>query len=78
MSRTFIGDLCAHIKPTSPTEKSKYVRIGSAFKDEQDRVTIKLDTLPIPSLNWEGWANVMERKPYEPKAPPLPESDIPF
>lgn len=78
MSRTFIGDLCAQIKPVSPEGKSKYLRIGAAFKDEFDRVVIKIDTLPIAQSNWEGWANVMERKPFEPKAPPVPESDVPF
>jgi hypothetical protein len=79
MSRTFIGDLCAHIKPAHTAEKSKYIRIGAAFKDENGRVSLKIDTIPLSQTNWEGWCNVMERKAFEPPAkPPVEDTDIPF
>lgn len=39
--------------------KKRYVNCGSAFTDEQGRVSIKLDSVPC-SPDWSGWLSLYE------------------
>lgn len=71
MSKRNIGDVCAYVPATQPGAKARYLRVGSAFVDEEtDRLAIKLDTLPLPGAGWDGWLNVFPpRNPGEEQAP---------
>lgn len=69
MSRLdLIGDACAMI-PGKDGGKSTYRKIGTAFTDNQARVVLKIDTLPLFGSGWEGWVNIFERKPQAPSSP---------
>lgn len=61
MSLTKIGDACAHFPPMEPGGKGTYVKIGTAFRDG-DRISFKIDTLPLNMHRWSGWVNVFEDK----------------
>ena len=37
--------------------KKRYVTIGSAFTDDQSRVSIKLDAIPV-SNDWSNWLSL--------------------
>lgn len=68
MTREFIGDACAYIKQPGG-EKAKYYRIGSAYRDGE-RISIKIDTLPLSGIGWDGWVNVFRRDAGErPRTP---------
>lgn len=87
MSKILLGDACAHM--LSPNTKTKYIKIGAAFRDsDTGNVSVKVDTLPIDSRSghsWSGWINIFERasgpenkaakKPYSYDDP---NDDIPF
>ena len=79
MSLEFIGDACAFIiaKP-----KNKYPRIGAAFKDSNDgRIAIKLDSLPLSDVAWDGWINIFPPKTGQERAKwndPIKDDDCPF
>jgi len=79
-AKVFFGDVCAYV-PGPRLEKANYHRIGAAFRDG-DRISIKIDTFPIPQSGWQGWCNIFPRasgsRPPADEPPPLPESDIPF
>jgi len=85
MSRTILGDACAFI-PGKNGEKNRYLKLGLAMKDDSGRLSLKLDTLPLPGSDWEGWINVFEREPAAipvrtapPRyAPDDLDDDIPF
>ncbi len=85
MSKEFFGDVCAHCPPQGSREKAMYPRIGSAFKDG-DRISLKLDCLPLDSAGWSGWVNIFPRdlSDHNPRAKPksalqeLMDDDIPF
>ena len=67
MSKEFIGDACAYIPAADRSSKTQYPRIGVAFCDTEDgRISIKLDTLPLPGANWSGWINIFPRDKSEP------------
>lgn len=80
MSKTHLGDVCAHMKIGAD---SKYVKIGSAFSDD-NRISLKIDSLPIPATGWTGWLNVFPRRDAaspasSPSERPYPDEDeIPF
>ena len=57
MSRRILGDACAYIRKQGDA-KAIYRKIGVAFIDDQDRISLKLDTLPIPGDGWVGWVNI--------------------
>lgn len=40
-----------------------WTRVGSFLEKENGKYSIKLDA--IPTGNWDGWLNVVERKPKE-------------
>jgi len=89
MALTLMGDACAHIPAHANNGKSAYRQIGKAFRDG-DRISIKIDTLPLPGCGWEGWVNIFPiREPLGPVpafAGPIPpttriiprDDDIPF
>ena len=63
-------------------EKKRYQKCGAAFTDDQGRISIKLEALPI-STDWTGWIGLYEPRdeqqapPAPPAADPLNE-DVPF
>jgi len=75
MSKTFIGDVCGHCPGKGADGKAAYPRMGSAFKDG-DRISIKIDTIPLPSTGWSGWVNIFPRTAGKP--PVVAEDDVPF
>lgn len=84
MSRELLGDACAYMKK-SGAEKASYRKIETAFKDEQGRISVVLDTLPLPHSGWEGWINVFPtsetavgKKPVKQNYSADFEDDIPF
>lgn len=42
-------------------KKKRYTNVGSAFTDDQGRISIKLDCVPV-TPEWSGWLSL-----YEPK-----------
>lgn len=87
MSKTLIGDAVAYCKPPG-MEKALYVKMGTAFLDDDGRMSLKIDALPLPSASWTGWVNIFDRKKGAapaslspgPGKPPVevPDDDIPF
>ncbi|GAT33267.1 hypothetical protein TSACC_21680 [Terrimicrobium sacchariphilum] len=74
----------------SGAKKKRYITVGAAFTDDQGRVSIKLESVPV-SPEWSGWLSLypVERNgngqqrqspPRTPKPAPLDddEDDIPF
>lgn len=51
------GTVSAHI-PSTLSKDSHYVRVGVAFIDDEGRMVIKLDSMPLPTSNWQGWLNI--------------------
>ena len=39
--------------------KKRYSKIGAAFTDDQGRISLKLDTVPV-SPDWSGWLSLYE------------------
>lgn len=35
----------------------RYIPIGRLLTDENGRISLKIDTLPLPSVDWKGWVN---------------------
>ena len=80
-------------KDQSGEEKKRYITVGSAFTDEEGRISIKLDACPV-SPEWSGWLSLypVENRPRQqqapqrqqpapkprPAAPPRDDDDIPF
>jgi len=72
-------------------EKKRYANCGSAFTDDQGRISIKLDTIPV-SPDWSGFLSLypVENNRQHPQAerprqqqrtqsqPPMENDDIPF
>jgi len=42
-------------------KKKRYLNVGSCFQNEQGRMSIKLDAIPV-GQDWSGWVSL-----YEPK-----------
>jgi hypothetical protein len=61
MSKEFLGDACAYLAPEKAGEKAKYPRIGAAFRDGE-RISVKIDSLPLASSGWQGWINIFPRE----------------
>lgn len=62
-AKKLIGDACAYIPGQGKDGKVAYPRIGLVFQDSGDkRLSIKIDTLPLPGSGWTGWVNVFERR----------------
>lgn len=63
--KTLLGDVCAHCIRQDGV--SAYPRIGIAFVErdrddpEQQRISLKIDTLPIATAGWTGWINIFKR-----------------
>lgn len=78
MSKIFIGDACAYI-PAKGTQKAKYPKIGAAFRDDKDdRISLKIDSIPIATSGWEGWLNVFPPKTSTATRPKMPGDDKPY
>lgn len=57
MSKEILGDACAYIAPAIRGGKARHLKLGTAMQDG-DRLSLKLDTLPLPGSGWEGWINI--------------------
>jgi hypothetical protein len=44
-------------KDRDGNEKKRYATCGTAFTDDEGRVSIKLDTIPV-SPDWSGWLSL--------------------
>ncbi len=55
----YIGPVKASCKPPN-TDKLIFIKVGSHFEDEQDRVIIKIDAFPAPHMNWNGFLNLYD------------------
>jgi hypothetical protein len=82
--KTLLGYVSAYI-PKTPTMKAQYNKVGVAFTDDDGRISIKLDSIPIAGGGWAGWLNIFppNEKDSRPKAkdggPPFEgDDDIPF
>lgn len=51
-------------------EKKRYVNVGAAFEDDQGRLSIKLETIPV-GPEWSGWISLYP--PKERDASPVTE-----
>lgn len=86
MAMKKVGDVCADLGKREEGDKSsRYKRIGVAFKDDTGRLSIKIDTLPLPNDTWKGWTNIFFDEDKTTTAPPkgsrqaqLEDDDIPF
>lgn len=88
MAKEIIGDACAFIAGVAGA-KNRYLRIGTGMRDG-DRISVKIDTLPVPGSGWEGWINIFPRDNVtrskrstgvqvpDDNFPPYTEDDIPF
>lgn len=67
-SKTVLGDVCAHCP--KPDGTTGYPRIGIAFTEpdasnpDVQRISLKIDALPIASAGWTGWVNIFPRKEF--------------
>lgn len=51
-------------------EKKRYTNVGAAFEDDQGRLSIKLETIPV-GPEWSGWISLYP--PKERDAAPVTE-----
>lgn len=56
---TYYGPVKASCKPLEDGDLV-YIKVGAAFKDAEDRLVIKLDTVPFPHMYWNGFLNIYE------------------
>jgi len=77
-------------KGNDGSDKKNYLNVGKAFTDDQGRLSLKLDAVPV-TPEWSGWLSLYERKEKEQRqqqaqtqrpARPAPldpdEDDIPY
>lgn len=77
-------------KDANGEEKKRYLNVGSAFTDEQGRISVKLDAVPV-TPDWSGWLSLypvdkkQDRVPQrreqtkpEPRSAAPDDDDIPF
>lgn len=72
MPSTRTHDVCATIGEytnSAGEKKKRYITVGSAFTDEQGRLSIKLDAVPV-TPEWSGWLSLYEPKPKGENKPP--------
>lgn len=46
--------------PQGEGNKLVFIKVGAAFYDEQGRIVIKLEALPLPHQHWNGYLNIYE------------------
>lgn len=56
------GDACAFIKG-APGQSNRYYKLGMAMQKSDGRISIKIDTMPLAALGWEGWINIFWKDP---------------
>jgi len=56
-SKQLTGDACAYIKGEGG-EKNRYLKMGTAILRPDNSLSIKLDSMPLTSVGWQGWINV--------------------
>ena len=51
-------------KANDGTEKKRYLTIGAVFENDNGKLTLKLDGMPV-SPEWNGWVSFYEPKTYD-------------
>lgn len=51
-------------KDRNGNEKKRYINIGSVFTDDDGRLSLKLDSVPV-GPEWSGWVSFYEPKERE-------------
>lgn len=61
----FLGDILATVGKykdrQTGEERKSFAKCGAAFKNEQGRIVLKIDTIPV-TQEWSGWLTI-----YPPK-----------
>lgn len=57
---TYYGPVKASCKPYSDAIGLVFVKVGAAFKDAEGRLVIKMESIPLPHQNWNGYLNIYE------------------
>ena len=57
---TYYGPVKASCKREDDPGKFNFIPVGRAFKDEEGRLVIKLESLPLPHEDWNGFLNIYE------------------
>jgi len=52
-----VATLGEYTDKTTGEKKKRYTNVGKAFTDEDGRLSIKLDTIPVDP-NWSGWLSL--------------------
>ena len=58
--------------PARQGDKARYVRVGTAVQDDDGRISLKVDTLPVPNTGWSGWLNIFTKEGNKPANPIVP------
>ncbi len=64
MSTTYTHDVVATVGEYTNNQgekKKRFVNVGKAFTDEQGRVSLKMETMPVVP-EWSGWLSLYPRK----------------
>jgi hypothetical protein len=65
MASKYSHDVCFG-QPIKDSDKKRWIKIGAAFTDEQGRLSIKLDCVPLGVDPARGcWLSLFEAKPRE-------------
>jgi len=48
----------------SGEEKKRYTKCGAVFTDDDGRLSIKMDSVPVSS-EWSGWFSMYPKKEYD-------------
>lgn len=57
------------------TEKKRYLNVGAAFEDDQGKLSIKLEAIPV-GTEWSGWLSLYTPKEREQSPAPTPAPTI--
>ncbi len=47
-------------RQTSEGEKPIYQTVGSMFKNDEGKISLKIDCMPVGCPDWNGWVNVYD------------------
>ncbi len=64
MSSTYTHDAVATVGEytnNAGEKKKRFVNVGKAFTDDQGRVSLKMETIPVGPA-WSGWLSLYPRK----------------
>lgn len=67
MSNTYTHDIVATVGTYTDregNEKKRYQKCGIAMTDEDGRLSLKLEAMPV-TPDWSGWLNLYPKKDYD-------------